>query len=73
MTKADKNNVIVCIKPRNKRNQKSNLAAHYYANEMTFDLKICIFTNVVPYVIIPYYGTKIGSKMTFFLWLIPTF
>ena len=40
---------------------------------MTFDLELYIFSNVVPYVIIPYYGTKIGSKMTILiLWLTPT-
>ena len=42
------------------------MVAHSYANEVTFDLEICIFKNVVPFVIIPYYSTKIGSKMTIF-------
>ena len=54
----------MCIKPRNIKYQKFKMAAHCYANEVIFDLKSCIFTNVVQYVIIPFYGTKIGSKMT---------
>ena len=42
------------------------VVAHYYANEMTFDLDIVIFWKVFSQVLITLLGIKIGFKMYLF-------
>ena len=42
---------------------KSKMVAHYYANEVTFDLDIVIFWIVFRQVLITLLGIKIGFKM----------